>query len=84
MLQWSLSATVAHRPEQLFEHGVSDHAPAQVCFAHRDRKPLEGQPAQAFVCQQPEFKRYLDVLFQHSFIKKLPAVAKWQDHERLL
>eukprot|EP00959_Pyramimonas_sp_CCMP1952_P385662 8082086-Pyramimonas_sp.AAC.1 len=47
-------------------------------------RPEEDQPVPAFICKQPEFKHFLDLLMSHSDIHMLQAVPRWAEYKRLL
>eukprot|EP00959_Pyramimonas_sp_CCMP1952_P035178 736740-Pyramimonas_sp.AAC.1 len=55
LIQWSIAATVAYPPEEMFAEGIPDHSPVQKSFAPRGLMPEEDQPVPAFICKQPEF-----------------------------
>eukprot|EP00959_Pyramimonas_sp_CCMP1952_P461039 9480918-Pyramimonas_sp.AAC.1 len=43
LLHWNMTATVPMEPERLDDGGIADHAPVQVVFYPRRRRPPEDQ-----------------------------------------
>ncbi|CAK0825692.1 unnamed protein product, partial [Prorocentrum cordatum] len=72
LLQWCARADVPLAPEDLYDRGISDHAPVHLRFAHRQQED-DGlrQSIPKYIFEHPLFGQHLDTLL---------AASPWQSY----